>query len=129
MFLAGMGFTDSYFANQRMNSEEFNRSVWIAAGNGDDLCTRWRMWGDLQTNYLKTGIAKSEVYQLLGRPKRETTNGNFGGGYKVAGVDDDAQCSYWGLGYCASFWASGENAVICWDDEDRLLKTDVWVWG
>jgi|GEM_PF-4893328 len=128
LFILGVGFTDQYFAQRRMNSEPFETTSWLQAEKSEDHCARWRMLGDLEERYLVSGARKAEIYELLGPPKGATKHNKFGR-FRLKGVDENASCSYWDVGACASFWPSGEAIVVCWNENDRLLKSGIWVWG
>ncbi len=60
----------SFFASCQ---SEFNQEVWLQEPNNNILTKnnpRMEMTSDLTTNYLKIGMRKSEVIDLLGEPTR-----------------------------------------------------------
>lgn len=127
--MVGFSAVDDVAASVRMNSENFDRDKWMAAADGADKCARWRMWGDLNRNYLRSGTPRARAVELLGDPEFSGPISNIGRGFSIRGLRADTICSHYDLGACSSFYSSGDKALLCWDDEDMLIKTAVWEWG
>jgi outer membrane protein assembly factor BamE (lipoprotein component of BamABCDE complex) len=60
------------------NVRTFDRQVWLsAAGNRTGSSPRGEMMGDLQRNYLKAGMSRKQITDLLGAPTDREAGGTY----------------------------------------------------
>lgn len=104
-----------YKDNKVYGASKFDRDKWLAAKkelkNSDS--SRCGMYKDLEKNYLKKGMTRQEVENLLGKV---TT-------YFYC-LDKKVKCASYGMGTCVwnSLTSSGPVSVeICFNDKEKVV--------
>ena len=105
-------FWHNYENNQILKMNKFDQKLWMKSIREDGHldwdhkanCTRGKMYYDLVDHYLKKGMSKEEVFELLGRPAY---------GLKYPNNKKRQYCLEYELGGCSIRSGPGRILSIC----------------
>ena len=92
------------------STREFNKSEWLApvAEERASTCYRGGMAKDIQNNYLKPGMSKEDVIELLGKPDWSS----------------DYEFRYF-LGMCSGFQFDYDLLHVYFDPHKKFVKSEI----
>jgi hypothetical protein len=101
----------SSYDNEQFTLSKFERGKWLA-DDGISNCVRGAMYRDLEKNYLKKGMSKAEVLELIGKADYGRIYHRFYG---------DKKCYEYPLGKCK--WTPVRSTLmICYNNKNILKE-------
>jgi hypothetical protein len=95
--------------NAKFSLLKFDREEWLKH-DGIGQCIRGAMYDDLTQNYLKKGMSKDEVLELIGEPRIGRIYHRFYG---------DKKCFKYLMGDCK--WVPrGDTLLVCFNTNERV---------
>ena len=74
-------------------------------------CVRGKMYRDLETNHLPSGMSRNAVLQMLGNPSPRSTK---------------PTCIDYELGYCSGLKIDTDYLRVCFDEQEKIQHVYHW---